>query len=185
MKKIIHVGDTKVGPLFITIEYTDGRLSLCGVEAPLKNGDARGECGQCEHLLNELVTWAHTYDKPMTEKLFKIWERWHLNDMKAGCFHQRNAEWDKKPIDPSKPLNAYGKHFEGQRTDSWNMLTWVTRAEHPQGLLSFPCPVCGYKYGSKWLKESVPDGVIEWLFTLPPGDRVIPTAWTDREQLKF
>ena len=33
--------------------------------------------------------------------------------------------------------------------------------EHPDGLLCKPCPVCGYKYGSSWLHETLPDEVIE------------------------
>ena len=32
---------------------------------------------------------------------------------------------------PTKPTRSYGKHFEGQRHDSWNLLGWVRRDEHP------------------------------------------------------
>jgi hypothetical protein len=88
-----------------------------------------------------------------------IWGRWHLNDLRAGCAHQRAEGWRERPIDPTKPTRAYGRHCPGQRGDSWNMLTWVTRAEHPEGLLSHPCPVCGYKYGSAWLYEELPADV--------------------------
>lgn len=86
----------------------------------------------------------------------------HLNDMHAGCEHQRAEGWDKRPIDPSKPLNTYGKHFPGQKSDSWNMLGWVTRKEHPEGLLSHPCPTCGYKYGSAWKRAELPAETLEW-----------------------
>ncbi|KKK83807.1 hypothetical protein LCGC14_2789720, partial [marine sediment metagenome] len=47
-----------------------------------------------------------------------------------------------------------------------NMLTWITRKEHPFGLLSYPCPVCGYKYGSAWLYEPLPQDVIDFLLPL-------------------
>ena len=177
MKKHIHVGDTKFGPLFVTIEWTDGRLSLSGVEGPKANGDATGSCGQITDTLNELVTLAPGYDEAMVKELARLWDRWHLNDMRAGCEHQRAERWDERPIDPAKPLRSYGRHFEGQTHDSWNMLTWVTRKEHPQGLLGFPCPVCGYKYGSAWIKEEVPDAVIHWLFYLPAGGKTLPTRW--------
>lgn len=91
-----------------------------------------------------------------------VWRRWHLNGMRAGCKHQRAEGWDKRPIDPSKPTNTYGHHFPGQAQPTWNMLAWVTRAEHPEGLLSYPCSTCGYEYGSAWLHEDLPEDVIRW-----------------------
>lgn len=96
------------------------------------------------------------------ETLAALSKRWHLNGLKAGCEHQRLAKWESFPIDPSKPLNAYGKHIPGKGAETWNMLTWVRRSEHPEGLLLQPCPTCGYKYGSSWLHETLPDAVLEW-----------------------
>ena len=90
----------------------------------------------------------------------EIWRRWHLNDMKAACVHQRWFGWDEKPIDPSKPTNTYGTHFEGQKSASWNLLGWVRPDEHPDGLMTKECPVCGYKYGTAWLKEDLPAEII-------------------------
>jgi hypothetical protein len=81
---------------------------------------------------------------------------YHLNDMSAGCEHQRAEGWDERPIDPNKPLGSYGLHFDGQRQSSWNMLVWVRRDEHPEGLLSHPCETCGYRYGTSWLYQSIP-----------------------------
>lgn len=47
--------------------------------------------------------------------------------------------------------------------------------EHPDGILCKPCPVCGYKYGTSWLMEEVPEDVIDWLFALP--DTTVKPAW--------
>jgi hypothetical protein len=85
---------------------------------------------------------------------------WHLNNMKVACVHQEAEGWGERPIDPTKPTDTYGKHFPGQVSSSWNMLAWVRRDEHPQGLLSEPCPVCGYRYGSAWLKRELPPEII-------------------------
>lgn len=52
---------------------------------------------------------------------------------------------------------------------------WVSQEEHPEGLLGAPCPVCGYKYGTAWNKEEVPQEVIEWLQGLPDTDKI--PAW--------
>lgn len=40
-------------------------------------------------------------------------------------------------------------------------------SQHPEGLLTKACPTCGYKYGSKWLREEVPQDVLEFLASLP------------------
>lgn len=47
--------------------------------------------------------------------------------------------------------------------------------ENPIGVLCKPCPVCGYKYGTGWHKEEVPQEVIDWLFNLP--DSIVEPAW--------
>jgi hypothetical protein len=40
---------------------------------------------------------------------------------------------------------------------------WVTPEEHPDGILTKPCEICGYKYGSKWNFEKIPEEVLEYL----------------------
>lgn len=99
------------------------------------------------------------------ERLLTVWERWHLNHMRAGCEHQRAEKWDKRPLDQSKPTSAYIQHPDGQM--GWNMLTWVPVKDG--GLLGAPCPTCGYKYGSKWLYEPLPEEVVAFLQNFPGG----------------
>lgn len=55
------------------------------------------------------------------------------------------------------------------------MRGWVLCEESDLGILCKPCPVCGYKYGTRWLKEKVPQDVLEWLFTLPETE--LRPAW--------
>ncbi len=52
---------------------------------------------------------------------------------------------------------------------------WVRFDEDPHGILCKPCPVCGYKYGTSWKTEEVPQDVIDWLFALP--DTTKRPAW--------
>ena len=52
---------------------------------------------------------------------------------------------------------------------------WLTTEQHPEGFLSKPCPVCGYKYGNGWNRVEVPQEVIDWLKALPDTDR--EPAW--------
>ena len=51
----------------------------------------------------------------------------------------------------------------------------MSENEHPDGLLGKACPVCGYKYGTEWKKEEVPQDIIEWLFNLPTTK--VKPAW--------
>lgn len=180
--------DNRREKIFIEIEYKDGRLSISGIVGPRRNGNARGGCGQID------MEFAHRnpedndarYAHPVQPSelyfakgwnagkwldLLDAWKRWHLNDMRAGCKHQRELGWDKEPIDPSKPTTAYGKFYPGQDTDSWNLKMWVYP---PHGYLTKPCPVCGYRYSMSWLKEDVPESILEFMLALPESDVKFP-----------
>jgi len=52
---------------------------------------------------------------------------------------------------------------------------WLRYTEHPDGLLSKPCDVCGYHYGSAWQREEVPADVLDFLRALPDTD--MTPAW--------
>jgi hypothetical protein len=52
--------------------------------------------------------------------------------------------------------------IEKQGTEE-KIANWVDYREHPEGVLSKPCRVCGYAYGTQWLFEEVPAEVIQWL----------------------
>lgn len=177
MNKVILVGHTTAygasARVFCRVKITDGKLSITGVVGPKRNGDCVGSCGQISDTLTD-AEFVPAVDID-TARLHAVWDRWHLNDMRAGCEHQRSEGWDTRPIDPTKPLRTYGKHFDGQRRDSWNMLTWVTRKEYSEGLMCEPCLTCGYKYGTSWLREELPADVIEFLASLPESP-VVP-AW--------
>lgn len=183
IEKVLMLGTHPDGKVFVELYYGKDRhntrpegeyvLSITGVIGPKRNGDCRGSCGQIiDHLADTAPV--EPWTRELIDKLQEVWDRWHLNSMRAGCEHQRAEKWDQRPIDPSKPTDAYGKHFEGQRHASWNMLTWVKRSEHPEGLLSEPCPTCGYKFGSSWLYEAVPDDVVEFLAGLPESTIAYP-----------
>lgn len=127
-------------------------LAICGEYGTIRadGTEALVSCGPIREELSRFF--------PEAQPHFK----WHLNDMNAGCVHQREAKWAEQPIDPDKPLNAYGRHCEGQTGPTYNMLIWVRPEEHPEGLLGAPCPHCGYEYGTKWLFEELPEETVKW-----------------------
>ena len=200
MRKTIRPGTLNVGRevqanVYCKIEFRGGKLSISGVVGPMRNGDALGSCGQIRDSVAQMedCRLAPGWNTAMRDKFVAIWEAWHLNDMQAGCEHQRAAGWDKLPIYADKPTNTYVKHPDGQY--GWNMRTRLRYRETPVtvigpwveleytlaegvtvgGLLCKPCPECGYKYGTAWLKKEVPEEVIQWLKALPDADKV--PAW--------
>ena len=53
-------------------------------------------------------------------------------------------------------------------TPSTEPQPWSTAGYgHPEGILSKPCEECGYRYGSAWQYEPVPEDVLDFLETLP------------------
>lgn len=223
-------------PVYITItlETKDKGdcLSISGVTGPKSNGDAYGSCGQnIEDLIEarENPNRDQGWTMFTIDRLVDIWKRWHLNDMRTGCAHQR-ASWDTSKeieiVSYGLTTEAYHKRVKAisyaahllinggsasQLTpeakalialDDWyadrrdppnadsplsgcfevkkrekKSAGWVTQNEHRDGLLGKPCEVCGYRYGSAWLFEKVPDDVIEWLFALPEANPMMPVVW--------
>lgn len=156
--------------VFVTVKWDGKRLSMTGVTGPRSNGDASGSCGQnVADITSKDFAPAAGID---ADHLARLWNSWHLNDMKAGCEHQR-ANWHLKATAEPSSL----PDWSGNRIDGRPMLSWVTQSEHPEGMLSKPCEVCGYKYGSAWLHEDVPASVIEWLKALPDNGDKLPKAW--------
>lgn len=131
MKRIIPVKIKGVTGIYfnvkVSISFKESRLSIVG-----NSSEMSGQIWQYLQSLNsEDYQLQEGWTEEMYRKLLDIWEQWHLNDMRAGCCHQRALGWNKD--------------------------------EH----LGKPCPACGYRYGSSWLFEPVPNEVIEWLFSLP------------------
>ena len=155
--KIINPGRVRIygrlSEVFIKIKLTaGGRLTISGVEGPWHSGNCAGSCGQIVDRLENIVRRHKGWSRDKLNLLREYWDKWHLNDIRAGCEHQ--DEWDV-----SKMLALPDGKTE--------RAGWVYPAGHPEGLLCKPCPVCGYKYGSAWTKRDVPEGVLRFLCELP------------------
>lgn len=161
-KKVVRIGTGKTWggrtySIFCKIEMKEGRLSISGVEGPLASGNALGACGQIDiHLRDNQrsITLAPGWTRGMLTCFFDVWKRWHLNDMKAGTPAQQ-AELEKHKF-PGYPLSYY---------------TWACEVLEAASLQ----PDNGYSYGSKWLKEEVPETTIAFLRSLPDTDK--QPAW--------
>lgn len=142
-------------PVYITIEYRHSKaerpeLSICAVEGPKANGTCIGACGQVrDGLVDPAFTPAPGID---ATRLREVWDRWHLNGMKAGSPAQE-AHLRAHPID--------------RAADHFKVATEALRAA---GLQPDPGHLYNgkpYSYGSAWLHEEVPEDVLQWLHDLP------------------
>lgn len=143
----VQTYNTRKSNVYVKITYQDGRLSLTGVVGPKRNGDAAGACGQINPLkLDEL---SEGWTQEMVDYLNHLWDRWHLNDMRAGDQVQedflrrvKQAGWTPNPRD---------------RYHSTCLLLEIN------GLLEHD----GYRYGTAWKTEEVPADVLYDLHGLP------------------
>jgi hypothetical protein len=86
----------------------------------------------------------------------------------------RLEDWFKErfaPPDAESPLSGC---YEVKKREQ-KAIGWTYPHEHPDGLLTKPCATCGYKYGSSWLKEDLPEAVVSFLSALPDTD--VRPAW--------
>lgn len=171
MKKTIRIGtipnyNGRALDMFAKIEASEGRLSISGVIGPKRNGDADGSCGQFIMSFKEYhhhghdsitnITPASGWDAETVKRFFDAWDRWHLNDMKAGSVVQEEF-LRRNPVVAVYPESHYTKASEALAAAGLN----------PDS--------DGYKYGSAWKREDVPADVIEFLAGLPDTDKV--PAW--------
>lgn len=73
------------------IKYLDGKLSITGVEGATHGGNCLGSCGQIYDELKDFVRLEPEWTSEMLVWFISVWKKWHLNDMQAGCEHQRKS----------------------------------------------------------------------------------------------
>ena len=228
LNKVARIGVNEDGNIFCKIELKQGDKGLClsisGVIGPTRGGDCKGPCGQINDHIQPVFEYAPGWDEHTLGQFLEIWNKWHLNDMKAACEHQEELwdlckvlsvthyRWssrfhdmrnksqngkltpeqykDFKSIAPNVMLvtieNKQGKFPELVQEllgDDWiepkkpatQRANHTREDEHPEGILSKPCPVCGYKYGNDWLFRPLPADVVRFLHDLPETDK--KPAW--------
>jgi hypothetical protein len=189
----------------VEIEWSlteDGRFSMSGAVWMA----SRRDCYTCRQCLDEIAKLFPKSSK--VQQMHQVWKRWHLNDLRAGCEHQRAEGWGQEQLvvkTYTTTTEAYqlrekgigeavAAALEGRvavltpeqrymmgpdwfrdvfdleshplpqlfklKKEETKQSNWVHQHEHPRGVLSKPCPVCGYRYGSAWLKEEIPEAVL-------------------------
>lgn len=136
----------------VTVKWrvVDGNLSIVGeVWRPGRDDIDAG--GQLQGSLRSL------YDDDLVTRLCDIWDRWHLNTMRAGSPTQEAWIRERKTelLDASKyPSNWYDTVSERLAQAGLNPDPDYLHDGEP------------YKYGRAWLTEELPDSVVEELTAL-------------------
>ncbi len=165
--KVVRVGNAGHGDIYCKVEWKGGRLSITGVEGPMKNGDCLGGCGQIRDRVKSLAetfgTMEEGWDANLAMQFVAVWDRWHLNDLTTGSPAQ--SEFLRR-----NPLKV--KYPESHYEEACRVLAAV--GLHPDA--SYPGKgKDGYRYGEAWLREEVPDEVLEFLAGLPETTKT--PAW--------
>lgn len=161
LSKIVRLGtQTLVGNTFCKIIIDDGCLSITGVEGPQANGSARGSCGQIIMSLqySNFVKFAPGWDIDMVKTFCSIWEEFHLNDMLAGSSAQRRFIKTNSIETKDYPTKLAALRDAGLSPDN----SYLHNGKP-------------YVYGSSWLKDELPNSVVEFLAQLPETD--LTPAW--------
>lgn len=163
--------DGHLRDVFVRVTWDGKRLSICGVEGPRSNGDCHGSAGQLERPDPNRIHLSEGWTIEMVGGLWDLWARWHLNDMRPGCEHQRSDSWRVCPghYVPDNPCP--GGSLDPSRTKGSGYGPFRCSADS----LGQPCPTCGYRYGTAWLVEEVPAVVLDRLRAFPRADR--EPAW--------
>lgn len=124
----------------IEVELKDGELSICGnVWNPSETDIYSG--GQNLDEIRKLLR-----GNPKVKRIHEIWQRWHLNHMRAGSPRQR-AYLETQTF-PGYPLSHY---------------TWACEVLAAAGLQPDNEYIHNgkpYSYGSAWLHEELPAEII-------------------------
>lgn len=122
------------------VNFKDAAGTIFTVEIKIEDGrlSMTGEhgrgCGQCQ---DNIVP-----KDDDQEELVKIWNKWHLNDMHAGTQLQENA------------VKAWLKETR-ERYEYQHIVKYLKSI----GLHTDHTKVPGYKYGTAWLKQDLPENV--------------------------
>lgn len=105
--------------LFCKVEIEAGKLSITGVVGPMSNGDAQGGAGQInmefshrnpgdndrrtsKPITPQQMTFAEGWTADKWLDFLDVWHKWHLNDLRPNCEHQKGADWKS-----AKPITLY------------------------------------------------------------------------------
>lgn len=124
-------------------------LSICGTGYwKTSYGSWKEDCGgQILSFLEENFTLDPNAD-PKAIQIARIWDRWHLNGLRAGCREQEDY--------------LYNRFVGSTRHEKWRNMNYDTALQvlGSANLLTVKKGMTKYTYGHAWLVEKLPADVI-------------------------
>jgi hypothetical protein len=170
MERTLLLGKNKQGgKVEARVSIEDGRLSISASSWNRSHSDIFCGGQLRERVLEEIRTFL--IPRSFIEETFlPIWERWHLNDLRPGCEHQRTEEW--RTCDQYRHARGECFNKEIKTRAEAEMLGRDRYAYCEADMLGAPCPVCGYAYGSAWIREALPTDLETQILGWPSGEGV-------------
>ena len=145
MEKTIVVGYAVASYVKITIQLFDGNLSITG---SCKSSSGQNYDEIMELVINNQINYVDGWGAERLTNLCRIWERWHMNDMRPGDAVQmeaiRTGKSEIARIIATKELDWYSA--------TCYYLKSLGLYEHD-----------GYKFGYGWKREELPQEVIDFI----------------------
>lgn len=91
--KVVRIGTSGYGTIFCKIKYSNGKLSISGVEGPTANGSCKGGCGQITDTLSHIKIYYDGWTAKTVKQFQTYWNEYHLNDMRPYSPEMKAAGW--------------------------------------------------------------------------------------------
>jgi hypothetical protein len=164
----------------VEVTLENGRLSICGSEGEI--------IGKAEGRRRALEYWENFFEDEKGQ-LGDMQQRFletclHTPQQGAQFVVKTDGEFHGLDIHKENGTRLYLTESCGQITKTlgkwfpevapylkWHLNDMKAGCEHQEALgwgnehMSQPCPECGYKYGTAWLKRALPPEVIRWVRT--------------------
>lgn len=128
-------------PVFVEIRETPTGFNI--------SGNIRSHSyGQIDNTIKTAIKngrFEYLLPKHEVKHLLEFWNKWHLNDMKSGCWHQED---EKEILRKTHP--ELFKNYDYQT---------IKNALSNNGV----CHICNYEYGHGWKLELPPHKELAWI----------------------
>ncbi len=154
-KKVVSPGRARsLGQIVFQVEYKQSTLSITGKEGPKWGGDCVGAAGQIygNRTAWEFYEWNEGWTPEKLDLFVAYWRRWHLNDMHPGSPLQTDF---LELVGCDESGDWYDNRCKALAAAGLNPDPFYLRDGQP------------YEYGRAWLRQEVPEHVLQWLTSLP------------------
>lgn len=122
------------------------------------------EAGWCELANKEVIIYKYILQAEISSRQNKLKDlviKNEINEIKTNLTkEERKILKLQLFFEDYKPLNKENEQYYRHYKEETKTLNWLTPKEHPEGLLTKSCPVCGYKYGTELKTLTIPEDVI-------------------------